>query len=141
MKTFLLLLFACLALSAGAQTKVNSKDMAYFCPLCNSDCDNLVFDKPGTCSHCAMALVQQTFAARKAEVSQKPLTVCFYLQDGVEVLDFAGPMEVFSYAGFNVAVVSKTKDPITAQGVLKIIPRYSIYDAPHPDIIAFFGGS
>ncbi|GGA99796.1 DJ-1/PfpI family protein [Puia dinghuensis] len=68
-------------------------------------------------------------------------TVCFYLQDGVEVLDFAGPMEVFSNAGFKVFTVSRKKDPITAQGILKIVPDYSIDDAPPADILAFFGGN
>ena len=73
--------------------------------------------------------------------NDKHLKVLFYLQDGVEVLDFAGPMEVFSYAGFDVSVVSKTKDPIVSQGILKIIPDYSIDDAPSADILAFFGGN
>jgi transcriptional regulator GlxA family with amidase domain len=71
----------------------------------------------------------------------KVTKVLFYLQDGVEVLDFAGPMEVFTDAGFEVAVVSKTKEPIIAQDVLTIIPKYSIADAPDADIIAFFGGN
>ncbi len=70
----------------------------------------------------------------------KPLKVLFYLQDGVEVLDFAGPMEVFIAAGFDVATVSKTKSPILSKGVLKIIPDYDINDAPKADILAFFGG-
>ena len=69
------------------------------------------------------------------------MTILFYLQNGVEVLDFAGPMEVFSYAGFSIATVSKTKDPIVSQGILKIIPDYSIADAPPADILAFFGGN
>ncbi|WP_315818440.1 DJ-1/PfpI family protein [Paraflavitalea speifideaquila] len=69
------------------------------------------------------------------------MTIAFYLQNGVEVLDFAGPMEVFSYAQFEVFVVSKTKDPIKSQGILTIIPDYSIEDAPKADIIAFFGGN
>lgn len=71
--------------------------------------------------------------------SQKP-TICFYLYDGVEILDFAGPMEVFSYAGFKVFTVSKTKEPLMSQGILKIIPEYSIADAPPADIFAVFGG-
>jgi transcriptional regulator GlxA family with amidase domain len=75
------------------------------------------------------------------KTGEEKLRVLFYLQDGVEVLDFAGPMEVFSYAGFDVAVVSKTKKPILAQGILKILPDYSIEDAPEADILAFFGGN
>ncbi|OOG75357.1 hypothetical protein B0E43_10270 [Algoriphagus sp. A40] len=67
--------------------------------------------------------------------------IAFYLQDGVEVLDFAGPMEVFSYAGYEVFTVSKTKELIKSQGILKVIPDYSIDDAPKADILAFFGGN
>lgn len=124
-----------------AQKAAASKDVAYFCPPCNSHCDKLTFDKAGTCEHCGMVLVKQTTEERKKSMSMKRMSICFYLQDGVEVLDFAGPMEVFSYAGFDVFTVSKTKRPITAQGVLKVIPDYDINDAPQADIAAFFGGN
>lgn len=60
---------------------------------------------------------------------------------GVEVLDFAGPLEVLTYAGFKVFTVSKTKDPIISQGVLKILPDYGLENAPPTDIIAVFGGN
>jgi putative intracellular protease/amidase len=88
-----------------------------------------------------MVLVKQTLEQRKKSMNAKRLKICFYLQDGVEVLDFAGPMEVFSYAGFEVFTVSKTKDPIISQGILKIIPDYGINNAPPADILAFFGGN
>ncbi|TXD85475.1 DUF4870 domain-containing protein [Subsaximicrobium wynnwilliamsii] len=67
--------------------------------------------------------------------------IAFYLQDGVEVLDFSGPMEVFAYAGYEIFIVSKTTHPITTQGIMKIIPQYSIKNAPSADILAFFGGN
>ncbi len=88
-----------------------------------------------------MELVKMTKAERQRELSQKPVTIAFYLQNGIEVLDFAGPMEVFSYAGFKVFTVSKTTAPITSQGILTIVPDYSIQNAPPSDIIAFFGGN
>ncbi len=69
------------------------------------------------------------------------LTIGFYLQDGVEVLDFAGPLEVFSYAGLKVILISKSLDPIISQGILHITPQYSINDAPKVDVLAFFGGN
>lgn len=50
-------------------------------------------------------------------------------------------MEVFSYAGFKVITVAKTKVPLLSQDILKIIPDYSIKDAPQKDILAVFGGS
>ncbi|RYD95015.1 MAG: hypothetical protein EOP50_08635 [Sphingobacteriales bacterium] len=87
------------------------------------------------CPHCGMQLIQ------KNKLIKKAMTVCFYLQDGVEVLDFAGPMEVFSYAGAKVFTVSKTKKPITSQGILKVIPDYDITNAPAFDILAVFGGN
>jgi putative intracellular protease/amidase len=46
-------------------------------------------------------------------------------------------MEVFAYAGYKVFVVSKTKEPIVSQGIMTIIPDYSINDAPEADILAF----
>jgi len=35
----------------------------------------------------------------------------------------------------------KTKGPITSQGVLKILPDYTLDNAPAADILAFFGGN
>ena len=113
-------------LSASAQDSPQ-----YICPPCDSECDSVVHDQPGICPHCNMPLIQK----------QEIKTIAFYLQDGVEVLDFAGPLEVFSYAGYKVFTVSKTKAPIKSQGVLKVTPDYSIEDAPKADILAFFGGN
>jgi len=124
-----------------AQPVKVSVSVSYYCPLCNSSCDTLVFTQPGACTHCGMGLVKRTKKEREAELKRAQVTVCFYLQDGIEVLDFAGPMEVFSYAGFKVFTVSKTKDPIVSQGILKVVPDYSINDAPDAQILAFFGGN
>lgn len=76
--------------------------------------------------------------------------VAIVLYNGVEVLDFAGPAEVFAAAAgpgangseraFNVFTVSKTKAPIVSQGFLDVIPDYSIADSPKPDILVLPGG-
>jgi transcriptional regulator GlxA family with amidase domain len=75
--------------------------------------------------------------------------------DDVEVLDFAGPFEVFSRtrtepglasrrsdeeAPFNVFTVAKTYDPITASGGLTILPRCTFVDAPPIDLLLVPGG-
>jgi len=73
-----------------------------------------------------MALISKTSAI---EIEKKKTKIAFYLQPGVEILDFAGPMEVFAQAGFKIYTVSKTKDPIRSQGILKFIPDYDIADA------------
>lgn len=83
---------------------------------------------------------------------QRPLNVAIFLYDGVEILDFSGPAEVFAVSGFRdedgkyqnafkVYTVAHTKETITSQGFLKVIPDYSVADAPVPDIIVLPGGS
>lgn len=126
-----------------AQGTTVKDSIAYFCGVCGGSCDTTVFHRPGVCPHCGMTLVRQSFAERRSLIKNydKTMTICFYLQDGVEVLDFAGPMEVFAYAGFRVFTVSRKKGPIVTQGILKIMPDYSIEDAPPADILAFFGGN
>lgn len=61
--------------------------------------------------------------------------------DGVEVLDFAGPMEVFALAGIAVFTVALTNEPVLSQGILKVLPDYDIANAPPANILAVFGGN
>lgn len=132
MKAIITYLFLVLSVSGFAQ-KTDADP--FVCPPCNNDCDKLTFSKAGACPHCGMELIQ------KSKLSKKTMTICFYLQDGVEVLDFAGPMEVFSYAGAKIFTVSKTRKPIKSQGILTVTPDYTITDAPPFDILAVFGGN
>ncbi len=69
------------------------------------------------------------------------------LFDDVEVLDFAGPFEVFSvtdelseHQRLNVYTVAKEKKPICARNGLSINPDYSIENAPKPQILIVPGG-
>ena len=78
-------------------------------------------------------------------VTQNPTAIqlpviCFYLQEGVEILDFAGPMEVFSAAGAKVFTVSKHKN-IKSQGILNITTDFDLSDTPPFDMLAVFGGN
>lgn len=142
-KTLIFILLLAGSTLLHAQGQRSKEDTAWFCGICGGSCDTLVFTKPGVCPHCGMPLLHMTFTERQTVLNNyhKQMTICFYLQDGVEVLDFAGPMEVFAYAGFHVFTVSKTKAPIVTQGILKVTPDYSIDDAPPADIMAFFGGN
>jgi len=82
----------------------------------------------------------------------KPYTrnVAIVIWNGVEILDWGGPSEVFESASrfgqngdepaFNVYTVSKTKEPITSQRFISVNPQFSIQDAPDPDIVVFPGG-
>jgi transcriptional regulator GlxA family with amidase domain len=141
MKTLLYKLIILLGLLATAQYVSAQNKTAYYCPPCGGDCDTIAFTAPGKCPHCGMELVKGSVEEHNKIAAQKRYKILFYLQDGIEVLDFAGPMEVFSYAGFDVVTVSKTREPIKAQGILTVMPDYGIADAPAADIVAFFGGN
>ena len=140
MNKIILLLVVTFCPALWAQTVIPGEVLAYYCPPCNNHCDDETFEAAGKCDHCGMELTAMTAEQRTKQMEQRK-TIAFYLQNGVEVLDFAGPMEVFSYAGYEVFTVSKTKDPILSQGILKIVPDYDISDAPQADIVAFFGGN
>ena len=83
------------------------------------------------------------------------LNVGILIFDDVEVLDFAGPFEVFSRtrtvagsdsrrtddsAPFETFTVARTRDVITAIGGLKVVPHYAWADAPPIDILVIPGG-
>src|SRR3954464_11099233 len=90
--------------------------------------------------------------AGSAEAAGKARTrnVAIVLYDGVELLDFAGPGEVFAAHGhagaiadepaFRVYTVGRTKSPLTSEGFVKIVPAFSIEDAPKPDVVLSPGG-
>lgn len=135
------LLFWILLSVAGLNGQVSAGvagQEVFRCPPGSAGCDTLPFDQPGACSHCGVTLIMEEAFN---EQQKSNLRIAFYLQDGVEVLDFAGPMEVFAYAGFEVFTVSKTKGPITSQGILKVLPDYTLANAPKADVLAFFGGN
>ena len=81
--------------------------------------------------------------------------VGIFIFDGVEVLDFAGPFEVFSRtrlmpgadsrrseesAPFRVFTVAKSHAPITTTGGLTVIPHHGFADAPKIDLLVVPGG-
>lgn len=65
--------------------------------------------------------------------------VAILVFDGVQMIDFAAPLEVLTGA-FEVFTVGPTREPVeTAQG-LRIIPAYGIADAPQAEILVVPGG-
>ena len=82
-------------------------------------------------------------------------TVGIFVFEGVEVLDFAGPFEVFSRtrllpgpearrsedsAPFDVFTVARTRKTVLATGGLEVVPKHSFADAPHIDLLVVPGG-
>jgi transcriptional regulator GlxA family with amidase domain len=73
--------------------------------------------------------------------------VAILVFDDVEILDFAGPYEVFNDAAekthptaFNVYNIGISNQPIIGRGKFTVTPRYSIYDCPQADILIIPGG-
>lgn len=72
-------------------------------------------------------------------------TVAILLFDEVEVLDFAGPFEVFGVAGgadglYRVITVAESAGPVLARNMLSVIPSYDFASMPHADILVVPGG-
>jgi transcriptional regulator GlxA family with amidase domain len=73
--------------------------------------------------------------------------IAILLFDDVEVLDFAGPFEVFAVADelrgnsvFNVFTVAENLGTIRARHGLKVVPHFSREDCPPPHLLIVPGG-
>ena len=67
------------------------------------------------------------------------LNVAIFIFDGVQIIDYTGPWEVFGRR-FNVFTVAEKKDPITTIYGMKVIPDYDFENHPKPDILVIPGG-
>jgi len=74
--------------------------------------------------------------------------VAIFIYKDAEVLDFAGPFEVFSVTSelqnfelYNVFTVSKKMEPVIAINGLSVNPTYSFKNAPPIDILIIAGGN
>ena len=81
------------------------------------------------------------------------LTVVIYVFPNVEVLDFAGPYEVFTTANrvhgrrhpgepapFRIFTVARSDQPVAARAGLRILPDHTLLTCPQPDILVVPGG-
>lgn len=75
-------------------------------------------------------------------------SVAILMFDEVEVLDFAGPFEVFSViaelaggAHFQVSMVAEEERPIRAVNGLRVLPDLTFASAPPPDLLIVPGGA
>lgn len=75
-------------------------------------------------------------------------TVAILAFDDMEVLDYAGPYEVFNVAGelsdgepFRVFSIGLSGAPATGRGGFTVLPTYALEDAPPPDLVVVPGGA
>nr|WP_229707150.1 DJ-1/PfpI family protein [Nocardioides deserti] len=75
-------------------------------------------------------------------------TVAILAFDDMEVLDFAGPYEVFNVAGelgegrpFEVVTVGLTGEPAIGRGGFTVLPDHRLADCPPVDVLVVPGGA
>jgi putative intracellular protease/amidase len=112
--------------------------MRYVCPPCGAPCDTFHFDAPGTCPKCGMTLVAEGAAAALPDPTRKKVAILLF--DGVEIVDYTGPYEMFGAAGCDVYTVAESKQPVTTAMGMVVVPKYSFADAPQPDVLVVPGG-
>lgn len=141
----LLALLSILPVLAAADTPPTSAQaeppIVYVCPPCGCASDSKTFHKYGDCPDCGMGLVRKG-------AQRRPYNVALVVFEGVELLDFAGPGEVFSAAmgpngvAFEVWTVASSTQPVEAnRAVLTVVPERSIADCPTPDLVVIPGGA
>jgi putative intracellular protease/amidase len=70
----------------------------------------------------------------------KTTTVAILLFDGVEIIDYSGPWEVFGQAGFKVHTVSEKAEPVTTAFGQRVLADHTFADSPKADILLVPGG-
>ena len=88
--------------------------------------------------------------AKLTPPAQGDINVAIAISEGAQVIDFAGPWEVFQDVmikdghndegmdhrmPFNLYTVAETKETITGSGGLKLVPDYTFANAPAPKIV------
>jgi transcriptional regulator GlxA family with amidase domain len=73
------------------------------------------------------------------------MNIGIYIYDDVEVLDFAGPYEVFAVAsrlrsGDRVSLIGETGEVVSARNGFRVIPDHRIDDHPRLDVLIVPGG-
>jgi transcriptional regulator GlxA family with amidase domain len=75
------------------------------------------------------------------DVPASPLKVAFVVTEGANVIDMAGPWEVFQDTmvgdrmAFQLFTVSDTTKPVEMTGGFRTVPHHTFANAPHPDVV------
>jgi len=105
----------------------------YVCTPCGLPCAKLEFDKPGKCPSCGMALMEKSLADAKPAVG-------ILIFDRAEIIDFAGPWEVFGGAGYKVFTVAEKNEPVNCVYGQRVVADYTFENSPTADVLLVPGG-
>ena len=138
MKTNLLLVMILVLLFALGPTSMEPRDVSedtpdsstvYYCPMH----EDQRASEPGTCAVCGMALVAGIERTR----------VGIFVFDNMQILDFAGPYDVFATNSdeFEVFTVSEKTGPVKATNNLSVNPSFTFDNSPPIDVLVIPGGN
>ncbi|WP_295644632.1 DJ-1/PfpI family protein [uncultured Corynebacterium sp.] len=75
-------------------------------------------------------------------MSRSRWTICIVLFNQFELLDVAGPVELFSLApAIDIHFVAPQIGPVASSQNVELIAKYTFADAPSPDIVLVPGGA
>ena len=78
----------------------------------------------------------------QARAAARPrLKVAILVFEGVQIIDFCGPYEVFGQAGYDVFTVGAKAAPLLTAMKLQITPTYALGASPAADILLIPGGN
>lgn len=80
-------------------------------------------------------------SAQAAYRDPREIHVGILMFDGVQIIDFAAPYEVFGQAGFRISTVSAQGKPVTTAMNLKVSPDLSFAQAASFDVLVVPGGN
>lgn len=89
-----------------------------------------------------LLLITVSASSSQAQVSanKSKLNVAILMFNGVQIIDYTGPYEVFGTAGFNVYTVAEKADAIRTAWGMSVVPKYTFENHPKPDILMTPGG-
>jgi putative intracellular protease/amidase len=87
---------------------------------------------------CAAQQQQQQQGARPQPEGLRAAILIF---DGVQIIDYTGPYEVFGQAGFNTFTVAERPEPVTTSMGMIVTPNYTLDNSPQADVLVIPGGS
>lgn len=83
----------------------------------------------------------------RQEAQQPPRNLAILIFEGVQIIDYTGPYETFGHVysadqpvPFNLYTVAEKSEALTTAMGMKVDPKYSIDNAPKPDILVVPGG-
>jgi putative intracellular protease/amidase len=107
----------------------------------------------GCCCTAAMRAQQQRAAASapaqataSAAATKAPRNLAIFIFDGVQIIDYTGPYEVFGHAYdkdqplFNIYTVAEKPDAITTAMGMTVVPKYTFETMPKADVLVLPGG-